>query len=717
MKIQLKRSNQLDGTTAKEPTADQMEYGELAVNYNDDDPAIFLKGNDNTIIRIAGKGAAGLDGDYVNATGDNMTGDLTLGTNPAAPNITLNTAGSINAAGDITSTTLKLQGSLAQSTIKTDGGDFVVSTLDSSGGTFAERLRIEDGNGSATFTNAVNVGSLSTTSGGVSVAEGKITLSATGRAFAEESFRTGSVSTGSSSSAGANLYGVGSLDIQRSSSGTIFRGLEGTSENVTISSDGSITTAGNITNNGTTLYPNGSADFHDGSIRVNGDGDLLIGTTSYVDADANIALSDDGSGTFAGKITSLGNAEGGAENGATINQGSGYSASFSADSSLLYRGYKTGNSTPTFSVAVDGSANFAGLVKTNSFSSGDLTNGPYVYGTSTGNLDIWTGGNDAITVKDNSGTQTALIQASGSASFAGDVTAKSLDVTQSGTGYTYIGRQADGTATFSVYQDGAASFGGISIGAGADKGTQIYSQEGIATVTATGTQGWDLYQTGVSTAGVSLKANGTADFAGDGTFGGRLTFEKAEIGSYLSGDGGGRLNTYGSAAAAANSVAFQNVIADADGSNQKPTINFRKDGVATFGSTPESGTLVGVKLYGDIGSIGITGNVPGQNLFLGYTQGNQSNTVAIEASGKATFAGKVTASNVTFNLQADDDTKYTSTTDSEGVVTRVYNGTTLDVKDRLQKVDAALLALKTAAAAASDFTTLKSAIATALVNI
>lgn len=43
MKIQLKRSNVLEGSpaAAKEPTAGQMEYGELAVNYNTDDPAIF----------------------------------------------------------------------------------------------------------------------------------------------------------------------------------------------------------------------------------------------------------------------------------------------------------------------------------------------------------------------------------------------------------------------------------------------------------------------------------------------------------------------------------------------------------------------------------------------------------------------------------------------------------------------------------------------------
>ena len=41
----------------------------------------------------------------------------------------------------------------------------------------------------------------------------------------------------------------------------------------------------------------------------------------------------------------------------------------------------------------------------------------------------------------------------------------------------------------------------------------------------------------------------------------------------------------------------------------------------------------------------------------------------------------------------------------------------LDVKDRLQKADTALKALKVAAAAASDFSALKSAIATALADI
>ena len=57
MKIQLKRSNVLNGGVAKEPTASQMEYGELAVNYNAADPAIFLEDDTGAIIRIAGKGS------------------------------------------------------------------------------------------------------------------------------------------------------------------------------------------------------------------------------------------------------------------------------------------------------------------------------------------------------------------------------------------------------------------------------------------------------------------------------------------------------------------------------------------------------------------------------------------------------------------------------------------------------------------------------------
>ena len=59
MKIQLKRSNVLEGGLAKQPTAGQMEFGEIAVNYNGNDPVLFIKDSNNQIIRIAGAGAPG----------------------------------------------------------------------------------------------------------------------------------------------------------------------------------------------------------------------------------------------------------------------------------------------------------------------------------------------------------------------------------------------------------------------------------------------------------------------------------------------------------------------------------------------------------------------------------------------------------------------------------------------------------------------------------
>ena len=62
MKIQLKRSNVLSSGAAKTPTASQLEYGELAVNYNTSDPAIFLKDSNNNVIRISGVGNISDDG-------------------------------------------------------------------------------------------------------------------------------------------------------------------------------------------------------------------------------------------------------------------------------------------------------------------------------------------------------------------------------------------------------------------------------------------------------------------------------------------------------------------------------------------------------------------------------------------------------------------------------------------------------------------------------
>ena len=62
MKLQLKRSNVIASGAAKIPTAAQLEYGELAINYNQQDPAIFLKDSNNNVIRIGGIGNIADDG-------------------------------------------------------------------------------------------------------------------------------------------------------------------------------------------------------------------------------------------------------------------------------------------------------------------------------------------------------------------------------------------------------------------------------------------------------------------------------------------------------------------------------------------------------------------------------------------------------------------------------------------------------------------------------
>ena len=54
MKIQHKRSAALDGDVAKQPTPLQTEYGELCVNFNSQDPALFIRDNADNIVRIGG---------------------------------------------------------------------------------------------------------------------------------------------------------------------------------------------------------------------------------------------------------------------------------------------------------------------------------------------------------------------------------------------------------------------------------------------------------------------------------------------------------------------------------------------------------------------------------------------------------------------------------------------------------------------------------------
>ena len=86
---------------------------------------------------------------------------------------------------------------------------------------------------------------------------------------------------------------------------------------------------------------------------------------------------------------------------------------------------------------------------------------------------------------------------------------------------------------------------------------------------------------------------------------------------------------------------------------------------------------------------------------------------ALSVDGNITASGTITPSTVVFELERDNSANYISTTNAEGETETVYNGPTIDVKAVCQ----ALIALKSAAAASTDYASLKSAIATALADI
>jgi hypothetical protein len=86
-------------------------------------------------------------------------------------------------------------------------------------------------------------------------------------------------------------------------------------------------------------------------------------------------------------------------------------------------------------------------------------------------------------------------------------------------------------------------------------------------------------------------------------------------------------------------------------------------------------------------------------VYRAFTSGNPNYTIEFKNDGSAEFAGDITANNVSFNLEADNAAHYTTTTDSEGNETQVYNGPTLDVKEKLQEALATIADLQTRIAA------------------
>ena len=76
MKLQLKRSSTLVSGNAKPPLASQLDFGEIAINYNTTDPKLFFKDSAGNVL--------GLTDNYLQLRGGTLTGDLVLNSDPTS---------------------------------------------------------------------------------------------------------------------------------------------------------------------------------------------------------------------------------------------------------------------------------------------------------------------------------------------------------------------------------------------------------------------------------------------------------------------------------------------------------------------------------------------------------------------------------------------------------------------------------------------------------
>ncbi len=198
---------------------------------------------------------------------------------------------------------------------------------------------------------------------------------------------------------------------------------------------------------------------------------------------------------------------------------------------------------------------------------------------------------------------------------------------------------------------------------------------------------------------ISLNADGSAEFASTVTTGTKSPTE---------GTGFGVLAYSNTTSDATGSVVGRNYGAGSnfvgiDGAGDK-TVDIKANGSANFAGTIQSaGRYLCLRETTDNSlnffmarNANLAGGayhhvMTGEGYYIGGSSPTGENAkISLFMNGDANFTGNVTPSNVVLNLEADDDTKYTTTTDEDGNETRVYNGETLDVK-------ALLLTLQTAA--------------------
>jgi len=206
-----------------------------------------------------------------------------------------------------------------------------------------------------------------------------------------------------------------------------------------------------------------------------------------------------------------------------------------------------------------------------------------------------------------------------------------------------------------------------------------------------GDQQTDKTETAIVVKPTAASADGmTVDYNGEVHVSSKLEIgdvANQQVGTEIYGNGA--IRTY-------NSTSSNSFIQYGPGDEEQ--IVFTNTGSATFGDSVLSGeSYDNVYLQGGNGDGSkparfVVSARPGAFIASAAITVNTYPNIGTNATTafQVAYNGTVTAPNVFFNLEADDDTKYISTTSEDGEQSLVYNGATLDVK-------ALLLTLQTAA--------------------
>jgi len=354
LNIKLKRSAVLGSA----PTAAQLEDGEIGVNYNVGDPALYIKNSAGAVIRLAGTNAITdlwiRNGTTISPAdaGD----DIEIG----GGNIELNSNGSIDATGNIKTTASIIEANAdpyqgANTGTQLRNGTFVASTVNPSDSIF---LGYVTGSSSNTIKIAANGSIL--TDGSINSGDAPYAGAGTGTFLSPSGvFRASAVSgsplwqgylngttgaTSSITSQGTATFSGGvtaqRLDIKSnvsSGGGVVFAGYDGNDTRTFITDDQGTTQIGG-TLSSTTAANTPNIELNSGGA-INAKGNIKT-TASIIEAKADPYL--------------------GANTGTQL-RNSTFVAS-GATTNYIYLGYTTGNSTSTISFTANGNATFSGTV-------------------------------------------------------------------------------------------------------------------------------------------------------------------------------------------------------------------------------------------------------------------------------------------------------------------------------------------------------------------